>query len=201
VRLGALEEEEKAWLYEHAAAVVFPTTYEGFGLMPFEAGRAGLPCLFAPQGPLAEVLPVDAAVIIPWDVKRSAELALPLLRDGIERSRHVEILRAAAATLPTWDDHADALMDLYDRAALRPEREARVVSAQALRAETELAGWNRLRAELGDEGFGLVSPGGYLPPDIQRALLSIVTRPRLRDPFFAILRAVYRAGRRTRGGD
>ncbi len=50
-----------------AAAVLYPTTFEGFGLMPFEAAAAGRPCLFASHTALAETLPAELATLVPWD--------------------------------------------------------------------------------------------------------------------------------------
>ena len=41
--LGAVSQAEKAWLLANAAAVVYPSTYEGFGLVPFEAAQVGTP--------------------------------------------------------------------------------------------------------------------------------------------------------------
>ena len=35
--LGPVSEQEKAWLIAHAGAVVYPSVYEGFGLVPFES--------------------------------------------------------------------------------------------------------------------------------------------------------------------
>ena len=44
-----------------APRVLYPTTYEGFGLMPFEAADHGRPCLFASHTALAETLPPELA--------------------------------------------------------------------------------------------------------------------------------------------
>jgi glycosyltransferase involved in cell wall biosynthesis len=199
-RIGPVDEAEKAWLMANAAALVYPSSYEGFGLVPFEAARAGTPCVWAPQGSLGEVLPEELATLVPWDAAASAERALPLLRDEAARVGQVEAVRKAAAALPDWDAHAEALFDIYERASSSPSREASALAAEAVERERELAEWNALKDELGADGFGLVRAGGYLPADIQTALLSIVTRPRLRDPFFATLRGIYRAGHGLRGG-
>ncbi|MGH2713564.1 MAG: glycosyltransferase, partial [Thermoleophilaceae bacterium] len=199
VRLGPVSEPEKAWLYKHAAAVAYPTLYEGFGLVPFEAGRAGVPCLFAPQASLAEVLPAEAALLVQWDEEVSAERVLPLLTASPERTAHVELLRRAAGALSSWDDHAAALIEVYERALSLPEREARAVAHEAVEREVELARWRELEEEFGPDGFSLIRPGGYLPQDIQRALLAVATRPRMRAPLFALLRAFYRAGHEARG--
>ncbi len=67
VELGAVREAEKRWLLEQAAAVLYPTVYEGFGLVPFEAAAAGTPCLFAPNTSLSEILPPELARLVPWD--------------------------------------------------------------------------------------------------------------------------------------
>src|ERR1035441_9122305 len=47
--LGPVSEAEKTWLIAHAGAVVYPSVYEGFGLVPFESALSGVPCVFAPQ--------------------------------------------------------------------------------------------------------------------------------------------------------
>jgi hypothetical protein len=197
-RLGAVDEAEKSWLIANATAVVYPTIYEGFGLVPFEAAAAGIPCLWAPVASLAELLPTGEASLVPWDVEQSAERALPLLCDAQRRARHVEEVRSTETRLPDWNQHAEALLGVYDEVLRSPRREASAVAAEAMEREHELGGWNELQAEMGDQGFGLVGPDGYLPPDVQRALLSIVTRPRLRDGLFAALRGFYRAGYRAR---
>ncbi len=69
VDLGPVSEPEKAWLLGQAAAVVYPSVYEGFGLVPFECARAGVPCLFAAQTSLAEILPAATATLTPWDAE------------------------------------------------------------------------------------------------------------------------------------
>jgi glycosyltransferase involved in cell wall biosynthesis len=199
-RLDHVTGDERAWLYENCAAVLYPTGYEGFGLVPFEAGRAGVPCLFAAQASLAELFPAEAASLVPWDASASAERVLPLLSDGDPRRRHLALLAEAVRQAPDWDEHAAALVEIYERAASAPAREASVVAWDALERERELERWTDLRAELGEEGFGLVRPGGHLPPDVQRAVLSIVTRPLLRRPFFGALRGFYKLSYRLRRG-
>ena len=61
VDLAAVNEAEKALALERAAAVAYPTTSEGFGLVPFEAGDAGVPCVrrrdLAGRGPAPRTPP------------------------------------------------------------------------------------------------------------------------------------------------
>ncbi len=79
VELGAIDEQEKTWLMSCAAAVVYPSVYEGFGLVPFEAAYSGVPCVFASRSSLAEVLPADMAAVVPWDPEESAKRTFELL--------------------------------------------------------------------------------------------------------------------------
>jgi glycosyltransferase involved in cell wall biosynthesis len=192
--LPAVGEAEKEWLYTNAAAVVYPTVYEGFGLIPFEAARAGTPCLFAPQASLADLLPAEAAVLVPWNPAESAERALPLLaEEGDERRRHIELISAAAERTSDWDTIGREVLDVYETAVGLPHREAAVLAAEGGAREAELSAWLGLGIDRGD----LIGEDAHVPRDVQRALLAAVTRRRLRRPLFAVLRALYAIGRRT----
>ncbi len=192
--LPSVSEPEKAWLYANAAAVVYPTVYEGFGLIPFEAAAAGTPCLFAPQASLGEVLPCEAATLVPWDAEASAERVEPLLRDGPERSRHIELIATAARAMHDWDSIGTELLETYEQTTQQPFREASALAADAKAREAELVKWVGLEENMGE----LVGADAYLPADVQRALLSVATRKRLRRPLFWLLRVFYRFGYRAR---
>jgi len=75
VNLEGLTEGERVWLLQRTKVVLYPTIQEGFGLVPFEAADAGVPTLFAPQTSLAEVLPVESGLLVPWDPAASADRA------------------------------------------------------------------------------------------------------------------------------
>jgi glycosyltransferase involved in cell wall biosynthesis len=184
VRLGEVTEAEKAWLLREAALVLYPTVSEGFGLVPFEAARAGTPCMFAPVSSLPEVAGAENATLVAWDAAASAERARTLLDDEGEARRLVDAIAARGAEY-TWERTAAALADLYREVGRRPPRAAR--SAYFGDAMSDVA-------------LSLVGPGGQLPPEIQRALLGIAARPRLRRPAFAAIRAGYRAARRLKRG-
>jgi glycosyltransferase involved in cell wall biosynthesis len=79
--------------------VIYPTTHEGFGLVPFEAAAAGAPCIFASNTSLAELFPKELAMITAWDEKETARATLPLLTAGPEREQQVSAVLAAGAAL------------------------------------------------------------------------------------------------------
>jgi glycosyltransferase involved in cell wall biosynthesis len=220
--LGAVDEQQKLWLMSNSAAVVYPSVYEGFGLVPFEAALSGVPCLFAAQSSLAEVLPGESAAIVPWSASESAEQVLHLLHDGEQRTRHVERLASAAREL-TWGAAAAAMLDIYEQAAVAPVREAAAISRGEVEREQELREliaaqdahvaqlvgereharkmYDALNAEVGS-GLSLIGPRGALPAEVQHGLLALSAHPALSRPLFGLgaglFRAARAAGRRVR---
>jgi GT2 family glycosyltransferase len=182
VDLGAVDEPEKSWLYGHAALMLYPTIQEGFGLVPFEAADAGLATLWAAHTSLAEILPADAAGIVPWNVAATAARAAQLLADPGERRRLVAAVREAGTRF-SWDRTAVEMVDVYRRASAALPR-VPVAAAEVF----------------ADDALALVGPKGYLSDEAQRALLAVVSRPQLRIPFLALLRSGYRALYRARRG-
>lgn len=213
IELGPVTEAEKAWLMERAGAVVYPSVYEGFGLVPFESALHGVPCLFAPQSSLAEVAPAETATIVPWDPVQSAVAAYTLLTDPAARARHVQTLTDAARRL-TWERTALAMVEIYGEAAVAPVRDAATLSRDAVARERELVAdhqavvqtliderelvlhdYEELLAEVG-AGRSLVGPHGSLPEDLQRALLALSLRPGLSRPLYGLAAGAFRAARR-----
>ncbi|HEY4812805.1 MAG TPA: glycosyltransferase, partial [Solirubrobacteraceae bacterium] len=115
VTLGPVSEAEKTWLLARAGAVVYPSVYEGFGLVPFEAALSDVPCVFAPQSSLAEAAPAGTATIVPWDPQASAAAVHALLTDPVVRSGQVQTLAAAAREL-SWASAAETMVEIYRQA-------------------------------------------------------------------------------------
>ncbi len=100
------------WLLRHAAAVVYPTSAEGFGLVPHEAAVFGTPCVFVSFGPLAEVAETSVGVARDWSAEAVADAVESLVRDPALAARQVAELRAAGAR-HTWADTARQLTDAF----------------------------------------------------------------------------------------
>jgi glycosyltransferase involved in cell wall biosynthesis len=224
VAMGSVTEQEKAWLIANARAIVYPSVYEGFGLVPFESALRGVPCLFAPQSSLAEAAPERTATILQWDAEQSADAAYTLITDADARGRHVRALADAARGL-TWAATATAMVEVYREAAAAPAREAATLSRDAVERERRLTAahevvvgsltrerehaqrmYDDLNAEVGS-GLSLIGPRGTLPDNVQRALLTLSAHPRLSRPLyvalgqlFAAARAVGRGARGARRG-
>ena len=79
--LGRVPEHELDWLYRHAAALVFPSEYEGFGNPCLEAMSRGCPVIAASAGSLPEVVG-DAGLLYPvGDVPALVDRITPLLTE------------------------------------------------------------------------------------------------------------------------
>lgn len=108
VRMGAVSPAEKMWLLRHADAVLYPTSSEGFGLVPFEAAAVGTPTAFVAFGPLRETLGgVEASS--GWQVRPFADYVFRLIADP---ATQVGQIRAAGAAL-TWAVHVDRILEGY----------------------------------------------------------------------------------------
>jgi glycosyltransferase involved in cell wall biosynthesis len=185
IDVGPVSEAEKAWLYGAARAVVYPTLYEGFGLIPFEAARAGTPCIYGPQASLLELAGPGGATITPWDPLQSSDAALEMLRDGPARDDHLRRLHERMAQT-TWEAVVGRLLETYREAILAPYRNAAPRAWQELARETLIAtmannaaannrAYNDLVASVGI-GMPLVAEGGMLSRDEQRGLMRVASR-------------------------
>jgi glycosyltransferase involved in cell wall biosynthesis len=102
---GHLAWDEVVTLMQTAAAVVFPSLYEGFGLPPLEAMACGCPVACSNAAALPEVVADAARLFDPHDPRAIAAAVLDVLADpdewaarGIERARGYSWDTTARAT-------------------------------------------------------------------------------------------------------
>jgi glycosyltransferase involved in cell wall biosynthesis len=188
VDLGGVTDEQRSWLLQNARAVIVPSVVEGFGLVPLEAASAGVPCLFAAQTSLREVVPESLASLVAWDAAASAARVIELLADGEARSRHVRRLREAADRWK-WEPLAGLLEASYRQAVHAPFRAAAPRAWQELERErmiTEFANayqeLDRLHLDLVTHLGGraaLARDDGFFSAAQQRGLWRVGSRPAL----------------------
>jgi glycosyltransferase involved in cell wall biosynthesis len=114
--LGYVDDADLQLLLRGAAAVAYPSVYEGFGFVPLEAMAAGVPVVTTSAGAIPEVVGEAALLVPPGDADALADALLRLLEDGETAFALVERgLRRAEGF--TWSACAAGLSALYAKAA------------------------------------------------------------------------------------
>ncbi len=116
--LGFVPIETLRVFYEAAAAFVFPSLYEGFGLPPLEAMACGTPVVTSGVSSLPEVVGDAAAIVNPenvFDIARGIrdvlvdrELRSRLVGRGFEQVKRFSWEDSAARVLATYEEVARA---------------------------------------------------------------------------------------------
>ncbi|MFN2462958.1 MAG: glycosyltransferase family 4 protein [Candidatus Dormibacteria bacterium] len=120
VRLtGFLPDPELAQLYEHAAAVVFPSLREGFGLPVLEALASGALVVATRTGAIPDFATGAAILVPPGDGAALTDAVRRAMAAGAD----VVALREAAAGSAsgyTWERTARATAEIYRRLLTEP---------------------------------------------------------------------------------
>jgi glycosyltransferase involved in cell wall biosynthesis len=103
---GFVSKEELVRLTQEAAALVFPTRHEGFGLPVAEAMASGTPVVSTPDPAVREVGGDAVVYAEPRDFAAALAKVLadpePWSRAGLERSRHLSWARTAQLTVEVY---------------------------------------------------------------------------------------------------
>ncbi|WP_439578514.1 glycosyltransferase family 4 protein [Elioraea sp.] len=110
VALGRVNDAELRALYEHAAALLFPSRYEGFGLPPVEAMACGCPVVAGRAGAVPETVG-DAGLLFDPDTTDDLVAALARLLDQAGLAEELRARGRARAARFTWRAAAEALRD------------------------------------------------------------------------------------------
>lgn len=102
-------------LYGGAAAVVYPSLYEGFGLPVLEAMASGVPVLASATSCFPEVAGDAALLVDPTSIEAIAEGLWSILSDEALR-RDLIVKGLARAASFSWERTARATLDVYRRA-------------------------------------------------------------------------------------
>jgi glycosyltransferase involved in cell wall biosynthesis len=113
---GYLGDAELARVVAGAAALAYPSWYEGFGLPALEALACGTPVVAGDVPALREVLGDQAELVDPRDAGALAAALAKAIEDGGDLARRARRAHAAAFT---WQRCANATLGAYARAVSR----------------------------------------------------------------------------------
>ena len=114
--LGFVPFETLRCFYQTAAAFVFPSRYEGFGLPPLEAMACGTPVVTSNVSSLPEVVGDAAVLVNPENVFDIARGLKDVLLDEHLRAEMVRRGRAQAARF-SWERTAKQVVDIFRQSA------------------------------------------------------------------------------------
>jgi glycosyltransferase involved in cell wall biosynthesis len=109
---GYVADEDLPALYRSAAAFVYPSIFEGFGLPPLEAMACGTPVVAGNTSSLPEVVGDAAVLIDPYDEQKIANALLRIVNDELLRlklrKQGIEQVKKF-----TWRAAAEKTLQLY----------------------------------------------------------------------------------------
>ena len=118
--LPDIPSKERNWLMMNASLMLYPTSAEGFGLVPFEAACLDVPTLFVSFGPLRE-LTDDPGLPRQYGLDGLVKRAQDILDDpAIARSAVSGALKNLSQL--TWSETARKSVDSYFAALAQPAR-------------------------------------------------------------------------------
>jgi glycosyltransferase involved in cell wall biosynthesis len=118
LRTGYVEDDVVPALYRHAAAVVYPSREEGFGVPALEALACGAPLVTTQGSALAEVVGDAALTISAGDVDALTE-AMHTILDDDERAAELRAAGPRQAAPFTWAASVTAHVAVYRAVAAR----------------------------------------------------------------------------------
>ncbi len=116
--LGAVPDERLAELYAAADVFALASRFEGYGMAFSEAIARGLPVIGTTAGAIPETVPAGAGLLVPPDDVAALAAALRgIIGNHGKRGNMASAARAAARSLPTWQDSAKLFAGAIEAAA------------------------------------------------------------------------------------
>jgi glycosyltransferase involved in cell wall biosynthesis len=131
--VGHVSSASRAWLLANATVVLYPTSAEGFGFVPYEAAALGTPTVFTDFGPLREISEL-AGLPANWSVTKHAEDLVALLSSEEARTARVDGLHGAIDRY-SWAGFAARLAEFFAEITRLPEVATSAVGADSAAAD------------------------------------------------------------------
>jgi glycosyltransferase involved in cell wall biosynthesis len=129
--LGRLSDQALIEQYQNAAAFVFPSLYEGFGIPPLEAQACGCPVLAANAASIPEVLQSSALYFDPLDTEHISR-AMSLALNNLTIRQHLRTLGLQNVSRFSWEESAQLISDRIDSLTLQKKPTSATTQARSL---------------------------------------------------------------------
>jgi len=112
INLGYISTADALMILQQAHALVFPSTYEGFGLPPLEAMSCGVPVALSNASALPEVGGNAAVYFDPTNVEEISDAMWQLTADSALRAHCIQSGLARSRKM-TWTKNAQQTLSVY----------------------------------------------------------------------------------------
>jgi len=126
--LDSVSAQERDWLLANASVSIYPTSAEGFELVPFESAALGTPVVATNFGPLTELLSQQVN-IASWSVNEYADAIISYLDSSDASHNQVMGIRESGKTL-TWKTCSTKLVDAFIEISSMEKSPANIASAE-----------------------------------------------------------------------
>jgi glycosyltransferase involved in cell wall biosynthesis len=123
--LEHVNSDTRNWLIRNASAVLYPTSAEGFGLVPFEAARFKTPIIATRFGPMMEFLHPTYSTES-WGLDDYVSLLISLTGSDEAATTQINHINSIGEKL-TWADSTEKLVNSFVAALQLPQIPARQV--------------------------------------------------------------------------
>lgn len=114
---GFVKSQELNIIYNHAAALVYPSSYEGFGIPVVEAQKAGCPVIAYNASSIPEVIGNTPLLMHELSARELVEKLALLTKDEVAKQVKADGLENSRRF--SWDKMAEAYVGLYQEAMKR----------------------------------------------------------------------------------
>jgi glycosyltransferase involved in cell wall biosynthesis len=124
--LGSVGHNDRDWLLANASASIYPTSAEGFGLVPFESAAMNVPLVATNFGPLSELLS-GQNLVEGWSVDNYANAVIELVGKPEVRESSIRHTLKESERL-TWAKCANEVVECFLEIASREKSPANIAS-------------------------------------------------------------------------
>ena len=124
--LGSVGHKDRDWLLANANISLYPTSAEGFGLVPFESAAMNVPLVATSFGPLSELL-TGQNLVEGWTVNDYADAVFELLDNSEMRERSIRQTLEKSEQL-TWGKCASEIVECFLDVASKAKVPANIAS-------------------------------------------------------------------------
>lgn len=115
---GPVDKTDMPWLYNMAAALVYPSLFEGFGYPPLEAFLCGCPVAASTATSIPEITGDAALLFDPEDQGKIAESVLKILYDT-ELRKNLAAKGFLQAKKFSWEETVKTTLEIYSQVKVR----------------------------------------------------------------------------------